>query len=461
VANTRRRSSCGSSSLTSGRGACAIASIRFITANAGGQPGARLVGRQRREPPADGVDHAVDRLERHRLARVAAAGVHLRAERAAHALDEALDQRRLADPRLALHQHHHRRVLTVEERARQEIELVRAADEHLGGRAGRVGLGEPEPAQHLGAPRPPARLAAQEVDAQRDQIRRQHRPQGRRGRRLLALLAIDDVGPDERRPPGERLIQHHAHRVPVGLRAHRRRGALLGRHVRDGAEELRVGPPPVRRIDHQPEVEDLHPPVARHQHVGRLDVAVDLVRAMERVQPLRELTERVAQPGLVGVHGRPAHRRRRRPAGGGDVLGRRLRAAVDAVAGVDRHRHPVGHRRRRGRRAGARDPRAGPRRRGALAGARPGADPRQERLAAHQLHGEEPGAAVLEQLAERDEVRVVEVLQRAELGLEPEQRVGGLDAQRLQRDRRLVLAVEGLVDHPHAPDPEAAHDREA
>ena len=66
-----------------------------------------------------------------------------------------------------------------------------------------------------------------------------------------------------------------------------------------------------------------------------------------------------------------------------------------------------------------------------------------------ELHGEKPVAGVLEQLTEADEVAVPHVLQLAKLVLEAQHRVGAPRLQRLQRDHRVALAIERLVDHAH------------
>src|SRR5262249_23226364 len=80
--------------------------------------------------------------------------------------------------------------------------------------------------------------------------------------------------------------------------------------------------------------------------------------------------------------------------------------------------------------------------------------------AAEQLHREEPLTSGLEQLAEPDQVRMVEIRERAKLLLEPEDRVAIDVAQRLERDLLSVLIVEGLVDHAHAAHTELADDLE-
>ena len=86
---------------------------------------------------------------------------------------------------------------------------------------------------------------------------------------------------------------------------------------------------------------------------------------------------------------------------------------------------------------------------------------REEVHSAHQLHGEKPAPALLDEVTELDQVRVLQPLERAKLLLDVEDGAGVEAAQGLQGDVRAVLAIEGLVDHPHAAGPEAPDDLEA
>ena len=83
-----------------------------------------------------------------------------------------------------------------------------------------------------------------------------------------------------------------------------------------------------------------------------------------------------------------------------------------------------------------------------------------------ELHGEKPLVAVGDELPERDEVAVVDVLQRAKLALEAQQGLRAVPAraqalQGLEGDARVALAVEGLEDHAHAPLAQRAQQLEA
>ena len=106
------------------------------------------------------------------------------------------------------------------------------------------------------------------------------------GGRLAEVLG-DEVGAEERRPARERLEQRHAERVEVGGEPDRRAGDLLGRHVRERADEaagLRLA-----EVDEvgAAEVAELGVAGDVEEDVGRLDVAVDdaaLVRGVQRRQ---------------------------------------------------------------------------------------------------------------------------------------------------------------------------------
>ncbi len=54
-------------------------------------------------------------------------------------------------------------------------------------------------------------------------------------------------------------------------------------------------------IRDEPEVEQDDAALARHEHVGRLDVAVELARAVERAEAFDELAQRGAQQRLVAA----------------------------------------------------------------------------------------------------------------------------------------------------------------
>src|SRR5262249_13538640 len=172
-------------------------------------------------------------------------------------------------------------------------------------------------------------------------------------------------------------------------------------------------------VGHQPEVEEHDAMVAGHQDVGRFDVAMDLARLMEVDQDLDQLRQRRAQPDLVeGASDRSrGNASRRRQA---------QRARFRARAG------------RRGR------GRAGP--------VGPGlerTDVGEKVDSIEQLHGEKPLALLLDQLAQSNQMRVLQIPKRAKLSLEPQDRVRVERPDRLERDPHPGLSIEGLVAYAH------------
>ncbi len=86
----------------------------------------------------------------------------------------------------------------------------------------------------------------------------------------------------------EQPVEQHAERVEVRLSVDGPAGELLGRRVGERADELTVARDLVERFEQPrgPEVEELHASVALHQHVRRLQIAVDdaaLVEVVERI----------------------------------------------------------------------------------------------------------------------------------------------------------------------------------
>ena len=84
-----------------------------------------------------------------------------------------------------------------------------------------------------------------------------------------------------------------------------------------------------------------------------------------------------------------------------------------------------------------------------------------DRLAAYQLHREEPSIALAEQLVERDEIRMGKIGQRPEFAFEPIEGRGVGCVQQLQGDRRTTFAIENFVDDTEAALPEAAANSES
>src|SRR5690606_10646563 len=86
--------------------------------------------------------------------------------------------------------------------------------------------------------------------------------------------------------------------------------------------------------------------------------------------------------------------------------------------------------------------------------------PLRERDAVDALHGEEDGALVGADLVDGDDVRVSDAGQRPRLAEQPGRAaaVVAVDAQELDRDVAIELAVVPEVDDAHAAGAEAAHD---
>jgi hypothetical protein len=170
-----------------------------------------------------------------------------------------------------------------------------------------------------------------------------------------------------------------------------------------------------RELRDQAEIEDHHAPLARDQHVLRLDVPVDVAGGVQRAEPLRELAQQGSQAVPVGR--RPRSRRRRWIE---FLLDRR---SLARGRGLERMHH-----------------RAAAQRRG-----RPADAGREKRITPHEVHREEPARSVGHQLVELDQIRVRDVGERAEFFLEP------IDGGRvrlledLQGDRRASIAIEHFV----------------
>jgi hypothetical protein len=370
------------------------------------------------------VEQAVDGLERDQLVLVAARGQHDGAGPFARLLREATQQRRLAHAGLAGQVDRGRAIVArAVEVAQEHVELVAAAHERrpaaLLGRGSRVQTRravDAESREHLLIGRSRLGGAAQQIGTQRVQIVRDAVDEAQRRQRLEVLLGRQDLhgGAIERELPGHRQEEERPHAVPVGGGADDA-PALLGRGERRCADHLvRAGQVGAAiEVGHQAEVEQHDPPARLHADVRRLDVAVDLADLVQGGHPAGELREGGAQARFVE----------------GEVPGR---APADrrGLAGRPRHLEREG-----------------------LPGVRVAAADRTDVLvevdAVDVLHREEPGSGLLDQLAEADQVRVLEIVQRAELGLEAGQRVGPGLLQQLEGDPAVQGAIEGLEDLAH------------
>ena len=279
-----------------------------------------------------------------------------------------------------------------------------------------------------------SRLRLQQVHAQILEILRHPRDERPRAQRVLEALHVEHVRRValERAPPRQALVEHHARGVPVGLWANRQHRGLLGGHVPGGAHDVAFGRARVD-LEDETEVEEHDAALRSDAYVRRLDVAVHLARCVQRVEPQRDLPERIAQPALVEGP-RLAYARlggRHRGICGDGRLHVDVGVSVSAARIWPRPQVDGG---RRGR--GLRAPRAA-------------AHPREQIDAVDELHREERVVRLGDELAQPDQVRMMDVLQRPELALDPRDGVRVVVQDRLERDPLVALDVDGLVDHSH------------
>ncbi len=245
----------------------------------------------------------------------------------------------------------------------------------------------------------------------------------RRGIRQRAL---------ERDAAGERLIEHHAHGIPIGGRGERLRLRLLGRHEGERPRDLPMaalesggGRPVLVRsvrilaarasaLERESKVADDDASFGgRDEDVGRLQVAVQQVRSVQRLQAFAELKKSAPQPWLVERGHSPRARVRPRR-----KRGRLTRAGIEQpFLQVDDGRlfvlddlfrvcvFPAMR-----------------------------ADIREKVRPFDELHGEQPLALVGEHVVELDEVRVRQVREPPKLGFEAEERGGIESRQELDGD---------------------------
>jgi hypothetical protein len=280
-----------------------------------------LLGRLRQQVIGERVDQAVERLERHRLVLVAAAREDHRVAAVGQVGEEPLPERRLARARHAAQVRAGRSPAgRLGERVLERGALAGPPDQPglarrpgrprhgLADRSGsplrRVALRRDDavaPGQHVRAGGPLGRVAAQ----QRGDQGGQRRVVGdHRRRRVVELLGQEHLRrrADVRQAAGQGLVQDHAERVPVARRGRELAGALLGRHVQRGAGvQRRLREARARDLRDQPEVEDDHAVARRDQHVRRLEVAVQQVVGVERLDRERQLADQPAHARRVAA----------------------------------------------------------------------------------------------------------------------------------------------------------------
>ena len=291
----------------------------------------------------------------------------------------------------------------------------------------------PEPAQDLRADWTRVGCAPQESTAEGVQIVGDVRDTvARRGWIDRALQREDvDHGALERWTPDEALVEHDADAVPVGGGAGRLGDSLLRCHVASrphdlvpGRELRRFG---VAKLGDHPEVEQDDSSLRSHDDVRRLHIAMELAGGVQRLDALNELGQPVAEPVHIR-QGRGAHGRGREAIG---RAGRRTRLTT-----ID---HPGG-----GRNDRRRDPPQG-RVRIEPADVPQKVDPRYE------LHRKEDDAGFCHhEFVQSHEVVVLHACERPELLLEEIESSRVHTVQCLEGNVLFALAVERLVDDPHA-----------
>ncbi len=199
-----------------------------------------------------------------------------------------------------------------------------------GHRNGRVGHGSPRrprtgsssgrlrppPAVRSGCRQGQERLVDRRCRRPRARVLRQHRghervqfhgyvgppgPRGRRGRIQVVRAQRRVRRREERHVAGEQLQQQAAQRVDVGRGRDGLAEALLGRHVRGGADgAVDLGQPgqrPGAAQDRDAEVQHLHQAAVGDHHVAGLDIAVDDIDPMHVGQHRRDLRRDRRRPG--------------------------------------------------------------------------------------------------------------------------------------------------------------------
>ena len=179
----------------------------------------------------EGVDHGVERLVGDGFTLVAAAGQHGRARVSADGPEEPLDQRRLAHAGATLDEDGDGRAFERTcLRGFQRRQLGCTPEEdwrtRIRGCACRE-MGALQQSKHLGALRPYLRVPVDERGRELGEILRNAR--AAQGRRLFPRLRVEHLEDAalERQPPGEDVVEHRSHAVPVAGRAQLGAGGLL------------------------------------------------------------------------------------------------------------------------------------------------------------------------------------------------------------------------------------------
>ena len=162
----------------------------------------------------------------------------------------------------------------------------------------------PQPAKDFVSRGPVLRPPPQEIDAQRVQVFRHVGCQLAGRWRLEPLLVHQHAerAAQEWQPARQGLEEHHPHAVPVARRRDRWVGRLLGGHVCRRSDEMLFRAAVLTvliLLGGEAEIEQHDPAVSGHDHVRRLDVAVQLARRMQCGDPLGQLPQRRAKPAAL------------------------------------------------------------------------------------------------------------------------------------------------------------------
>ena len=367
------------------------------------------------------IDHAIPGFERHRLALVTRALQHERVSARFQIAQETPRQRGLAHARGAVQQQHARPLLGVGRRAiAQGFKRIAAPHEQLTGRMSRSARHSrhrchPKTRCDLIAGRARRGIARDQRKTQRIELGWHPVHEITRPYRIALALAEHDLGDRafEGQTPRQRFEQHHAQRIPIAGGVEGLSLRLFGRHITRRAQHaLRAHLLACAQITREPEVEHGDDALARDQDSARLEIEVQLVRGMQRAHCTHQLTEHASQEQLVTQW--------------------RLWPSIGCARAVGRAQAMgLYFEQRRGIAAFER------------------AHGRQEVLAFHVVHREQPRAIQMMQLMQHDQVGMAHVGKRAKLALEARERIGLGAEQDLDRHAPAQRAIMGQVHGAH------------
>ena len=348
-------------------------------------------------------------------------------------IQEALDQRGLADARGALDQHQTQVPVARAAIAKtQGLHLGLAPDEDRGANLDRstfdLGHGrgchaEAELGQDLRAAGSLGWIALQQLHAQPAQARIGQRLHLDGSRGILALLLEQNLDQASAvgQAPGQHLVKQGAHGIPVGSGLRRTILGLFGRHVGRGSHQPFAPKRARSRRPGQAEIQYHHPALRGHQHVRWLEIAVDAAEPVHGVHPRAELVQSYAQALRIRLR---TKRRRRGIAGTQGVPVRQ-----------------IGQHRRAARRSRTQQMNV-------------------EGHTRHVFHGEEPQWPLADQFMQRGQVGVLDVGQRTKLALEAVQVHAVAQIQQFERHLRTQLPIEDQIHGSHAPAAQETDDLE-